>query len=345
MRNIVLAAALALLLAGCAGVEAPPKFTEPFAPISASAQNAGMARGLNVMANDPGWSDPAKARFKLRYFPMIHDAGFTTVRVVMNSFAHMDASDRLDPAWIARLDQVVGAALAAGLTVDLDEHDFMDCANDPDTCRTKLDAFWSQIAPRYKDAPNRVVFEILNEPHGKMTSALWNAQLRQTLAIIRQTNPTRNVIIGPTSWNGLEALPELDLPDDPHIIVTFHYYHPFHFTHQGTTWTGPEMRKLHDIHWGMPAEYAAINAEFDTVKAWAEAHRRPIFLGEFGAFETTPLPDRYLWTAAVARDAEAHGFSWAHWEFSGGFDVYDIRKEQWDKPVLDALIPPKTAGK
>ncbi|MDE2183934.1 MAG: glycoside hydrolase family 5 protein [Alphaproteobacteria bacterium] len=339
--------ALAAALAGCAGVqETPPAptFGEAFTPIDAVAQNAAMARGINVLAGDPGWNDPGLARFKARYFRTIRDAGFSTVRIVMNSFEHMDSSNTLDPHWVAFLDKMVEAALTAGLTVDLDEHDFMLCGNDPDNCRVKLDAFWSQIAPRYKDAPNRLIFEMLNEPHGKLTAALWNAQLKETLAIIRASNPARNVIIGPANWNGLEELPNLELPDDPHIIVTFHYYHPFHFTHQGTTWNGPEIQALHDVRWGTQADEAAMNGEFDTVKAWAAAHNRPIFLGEFGAFETAPLPDRYTWTAAVARGAEAHGFSWAYWQFDHDFVAYDIDKEQWVEPILAALIPPKAAA-
>ena len=30
----------------------------------------------------------------------------------------------------------------------------------------------------------------------------------------------------------------LDVPDDAHLIVTFHYYLPFEFTHQGAEWIG-----------------------------------------------------------------------------------------------------------
>lgn len=345
IRRLAVVAAMAAALAGCATqLEAPPKFSEPFVPIDAFAQKDAMGRGINVLSGDPGWADPAKARFKLSYFQTIRNAGFQTVRVVMNPFDHMDASNTIDPKWVARLDAVTAAALAQGLTVILDEHDFMECSDAPVLCRTKLDAFWSQIAPRYKDAPNRLIFEMLNEPHGKLTAPFWNEQLRDTLAVIRVSNPTRNVIVGPVNWNGLEELPNLDLPDDPHLIVTFHYYHPFHFTHQGTTWNGPEIRALHDIHWGTPQDYADINAEFDTVKAWGEAHHRPIFLGEFGAFEAGPVPDRYKWTDAVARAAEAHGFSWAYWQFDHDFIAYDVKGDHWVEPILHALMPPKTAA-
>jgi len=237
---------------------------------------------------------------------------------------------------------MVKAALDDGLTVILDEHDWEMCGKEPVGCRVKLNAFWSQIAPRYKDAPNRVIFEILNEPHQALTPELWNTQLRETLAIIRATNPTRNVIIGPGQYNGLEDLPMLDVPaDDQHIIVTFHYYHPLEFTHQGAQWAPPEVRNLSGVTWGSDADFALLNKEFDIVKAWSEAHHRPILLGEFGAYDKAAMEYRAKWDAAVARAAEARGFSWGYWQFDPDFCVYDFNKEAWVEPILHALIPPK----
>ena len=45
-------------------------------------------------------------------------------------------------------------------------------------------------------------------------------------------------MVGPTSWNSLADLPLLRLPADANLLVTFHYYEPFQFTHQGATWAG-----------------------------------------------------------------------------------------------------------
>lgn len=45
------------------------------------------------------------------------------------------------------------------------------------------------------------------------------------------------------------------------------------------------------------------------------------------------------WTAAVAREAEARGFSWAYWEFGAGFGVYDRDVKAWREPLLRALMP------
>src|ERR1017187_2553790 len=176
------------------------------AQIDALDQVATMRRGVNIIGYDPLWRNFAKARFHERHFQLIQQAGFQTVRVNLQAFAHMDAQNRLNPAWLKTLDWVVKNALANDLTVILDEHDFGFCGDHADTCRTKLLAFWQQIAPIYRDAPPSVVFEILNEPNGQLTDERWNALMNEALAVIRKANPTRNVIVGPAFWTNSSGL-------------------------------------------------------------------------------------------------------------------------------------------
>ncbi len=329
----------AALAGGCAEVP-PPTFSQKFEPVDAATEVTDMGRGVNVLDNDPAWTDPGNARFKPRLFQTIRRAGFSNVRIVLEAFGHMEGKDNRLPAhWLKTLDEMVGAALDAGLTVVIDEHDYNFCGKHADECGPKLDAFWAQVAPRYRDAPNRVVFEVLNEPFGEMTAERWNRQLVETLSVIRASNPARNVIVGPASWNSLDQLAALQLPaDDRHIVVTFHYYLPMTFTHQGASWV-ESTRHLSGVHWGTEAEYDAMRKDFDRVKAWSERENRPIFLGEFGAYEAAPFPDRLRWTWAAARTAEAHGFAWAYWYFDGGFTVYDIDRDRWIEPILNVLIP------
>lgn len=318
-----------------------PVVSHAFVSIDAERQNTELGRGMNVLGFDPIWRDSAKARFSPRLFKVIHDAGFRNVRIALESFAYMDEQNRLSSRWLETLDTMVKAALDSGLTVIVEENDFRFCGMDATECGKKIDAFWSQIAPRYNAMPNRVVFEILNEPHQAMTPELWNKQLRETLAIIRVTNTTRNVIIGPASWNNFSKLSSLDLPaNDRHIIATFHYYRPTRFTHQGASWN-TEAKNLSGVKWGTAAEYALLNKEFDEVKEWATTHDRPVFLGEFGTFDTAPMADRVRWTSAVARAAEARGFSWSYWQFDINFKAFDIEKDAWVRPILNALIPEK----
>jgi endoglucanase len=338
--------ALAALTIGGLWAQAPAEPAQPAAPGQAQPAAADpfvqireMGRGVNIIGYDPIWEDFAKARFKERHFARIHEGGFQTVRVNLQAFEHMDADNKLDPAWLTTLDWVVKNALANHLIVILDEHDFVPCAKDAESCRTRVLAFWRQIAPRYQDAPPSVLFEILNEPNGKVTPELWNALLKESLAIIRQTNPTRNVVIGPAFWNGIHALNTLELPaDDHHIIVTVHYYLPMEFTHQGAPWS-PLTAKLSGITWGTDADKRRVEEDFAGVQKWSKAENRPILLGEFGAYEKGDMESRVRYDSFLARTAESLGWAWTYWQFDADFIVYDMAKDNWVQPIWKALAP------
>lgn len=305
---------------------------------------ATLKRGVNVLGYDPLWRDPAQARFQTRHFRIIREGGFDFVRVVLFAFRRMDADNRLDPAWLEKIDWIVREATAAGLSVILDEHDFDACSNDPDACEPKLVAFWKQIGERYKSAPKSVLFELLNEPHAKLDAARWNAMLATLIPVVRATNPGRTLVIGPTQWNNLGQLPTLELPAaDRNILVTFHSYEPFRFTHQGAPWV-EGMRGVSGVKF-TDADAAAIKADYDKVAAWSKAADRPVLLGEFGAYDKsgTPIEERARYTAAVRREAEAHGFPWAYWQFDSDFVVWDMARDAWVEPIRAALIPDQPA--
>lgn len=330
---------LVTILAGCAS--APGTMSAAPPPLVLDQANQPFHRGVNVLGYDPYWTDAAKRRFEWRHFAEIRRAGFDFVRVNLQAFKYMDAQNRLQPQWLAKLDDVVREAQKAGLGVLLDEHDFDKCSTDVDLCRTRLSAFWQQVAPRYARAPRNVAFELLNEPHDKLNGEPWNRLFAELLGIVRQTNPNRIVVVGPSHWNSLNDLPLLRLPSDSNLLVTFHYYEPFHFTHQGATWAGEEVKHLHGIAWGSAQDRAALAADFDKVAAWAAAHHRPILLGEFGAYDKsgTPLDLRVTYIGAVRSEAERRGFAWAYWQFEGDFVVWDMPHQHWIEPILKALIP------
>jgi endoglucanase len=293
----------------------PPKFDSAFETIDPFAQTATMHRGMNVLGWDPVWQDPAQGRFQPRHFARLHDAGFDTVRVVLNAFPHMDDADRMDPVWLSTLDTMLAAALQNRLTVILDLHDVRLCAVDVETCKRAL------------------------------TAPLWNAMLLETLATIRATNPTRNVIIGPAGWSSVDQLATFELPaDDQHIIATVHYYWPMTFTHQGAHWV-TETAGLSGVTWGTAADRAKVATDFDAVKAWSDAHHRPVFLGEFGAYDRGDVVSRMRYDGTVARAAEARGFPWAYWQFDSDFTAYDMTADDWVQPILYALVPPRDQTK
>jgi endoglucanase len=307
-------------------------------PLSADAQVKAMNRGVNIVGYDPLWRDASQARFKPRHFKIIKDGGFDNVRINLYGFRPMNAKHELPASWFATLDGLVDEALKQNLHVILDEHDYEHCGKDAESCREHVLAFWAQVAEHFKNAPDKVMFEILNEPNGAL-DAHWNDLLAEALELIRKTNPTRNVLIGPPFWNNIEALGKLRLPEkDRHIILSIHYYSPHEFTHQGATWS-PEFTNLSGIHWGTPSDFARLEKDFDTAQAWAKKHDRPVYLGEFGAYDKAPAEDRPKYTAAVARAAEKRGWAWGYWQFDSNFIVYDIDKDEWNAPIRDALLP------
>jgi endoglucanase len=327
--GVLLGAALAVAAAGAAERVDP------------SVQVKRMGRGVNIIGYDPIWKSFEKARFKEKHFRLIKEAGFQTVRINLHAFSHMDPApgNRLPAAWLDTLDWAVKNALANDLMVILDLHNFTDFAKDPVGLKPRFLAFWRQIAPRYQDAPSGVVFEILNEPNGKLTPELWKEYLREALAIIRETNPTRTVIVGPPFWNGIDHLDELQLPDgDRDLVVTVHYYAPMSFTHQGAPWS-PENVHLSGVKWGTEEERRKVEQDFDRVQKWAKAHDRPILLGEFGAYDKADMDSRARYTSHLTRTAEALGWAWTYWQFDSDFVAYDIDKDAWVEPIRKALVP------
>jgi endoglucanase len=308
-------------------------------PLSAAAQVAQMKRGVNIVGYDPIWEDASKARFKPRHFKIIKDGGFDTVRINLYGFKQMDSQGVLNAKWFATLDSLVEEAVKQNLNVILDMHDYERCHQDVPRCRAQILAFWKQVSGHFKDAPSNVMFELLNEPNREMNDH-WNEVLAENLAVVRKTNPTRNVLIGPAFWNNISWLDKLKLPAaDRHIIISVHYYEPHNFTHQGATWGDPEWRNLSGVRWGNARDYAKIEQDFDGAQAWAKKEDRPVFLGEFGAYDKAPQEDRIKYTAAVARAAEKRGWAWGYWQFDSNFIVYDIDRDAWNEPIHRALVP------
>ena len=200
-------------------------------------------------------------------------------------------------------------------------------------------AFWRQVAVHYRRAPSTVAFELLNEPHGSLDAPTWNNLFGALLKVVRQSNPTRTVVVGPTHWNNLSDLPLLELPPgDRNLLVTFHYYEPFAFTHQGAPWT--DQKDKLGVSWGSDADRARLRDDFAKVAEWSRKHRRPILLGEFGAYDRsgTPIEMRIAYTEAVAREAARHGFGYSFWQFDSDFIAWDMTKDTWVEPIRKALI-------
>ena len=280
-------------------------------------------------------------RFDDRYPKMIKTVGFDSVRVPVRwSSATLDeAPYQIQPQYLARVRHVVDLNLQAGLKVVLNVHHFEELYDAPNTQRDRFLAIWKQLSNAFQGAEEGLIFEILNEPHGNLAADQWNPLMVDALAEIRKLHPQRWVIVGPDQWNSIGGLPGLELPeDDRRLIVTVHYYLPFDFTHQGASWVSPP--RPTGVKWSATeAERAAVSHDMQTVADWASQQRRPIYVGEFGAYERAEMQSCAAWTSYVRESCETRKFGWAYWELASGFGVLNKETNQWKEPLIQALLP------
>jgi endoglucanase len=330
----------ALLSAGALLAASLSALADP--PDDAFAANRRLGRGINLgnaleAPKEGDWGLMLEAD----YFRIIKQAGFASVRVPIKWSAHArtESPYEIDSNFCRRIDWVLDQAAKNDLNAIINVHHYDEIFREPETHQARLAGLWRQISKRYKERPETVYFELLNEPQGKLTDERWQEMITPLLEVIRADNPKRMIIVGPGHWNGIGSLPTLRLPErDQRLIVTFHYYSPFEFTHQGASFVkGAD--KWKGRTWTATAEQKnALRGDFDKAATWAMKANRPLFLGEFGAFSAAPQDSRATWTRAVCREAERLDFSWTYWEFASGFGAYDRRTQTWNTPLLDAMM-------
>jgi endoglucanase len=275
------------------------------------------------------------------YFPLIKNAGFTAVRIPIrfSNHAAVEAPYTIDAAFLERVDWAVNNALDQGLVVIVDMHHYLEIFEKPLEHKERFLAMWKQIAEHYQDYSPDLYFELLNEPNGQLTTGLWGQFAAETVEMIRLTNPTRPIIVGPGEWNSAVQLQFFTPPEDANLIITFHYYSPFQFTHQGAEWASGSEAWMGTKWNGSDTQRLVMRSDFNRAAMWGKEHNRPIFLGEFGAYSKADMDSRALWTDSVARTAEELGITWSYWEFCSGFGVYDSAAGRWNEAILNALIP------
>jgi len=333
IRGTSASACLLLLAFTCQAAEAPDAF----------AINQLIGRGVNIggALDTPQKEGEWGVTLQNEYFEVIKDAGFNSIRIPVRWNAH--AADQapyvVDPVFFKRIDWAIGNCLSRKLPAVVTTHHYDELYADPDGQEAKFVAIWRQIAERYKDYPDTLIFDPLMEAQGKLDAARWNALVKKLITTIRRTNPRRTIVICPATLECIGNLHRLELPkDDRNIIVSIFYYAPIEFTQQGATWL-PEAKGWLGTQWmGSEAERGRIAKDFDVAAGWAKENGRPIYLNEFGAYERADLAARARWTRCVVEEAAKRGFSMAYWEFCSSFGLYDPKTKSWRKELLDAVL-------
>lgn len=268
---------------------------------------------------------------------MMRDAGFGAIRVPVSWGVHMDADGKVYDEWMDRVEQVVGYVLDAGLYCIINVHH--DTGADEELAwlvaspegytaeKTRFEALWKQIALRFKDYDQRLLFESFNEMLDKNRSwcfASFNAGYDAELAagaykaindyaqsfvnIVRSTggnNAVRNLVVntygacnGGGDWNPhlQDPLKEMKMPSDKvedHILFQVHSY--------------PQIDDL-------GAMEREMSKMLDDLERYLVSLGGPVIVGEWGTFSENPSVENYCHYARwFVGECKRRGIGTFHW--------------------------------
>jgi aryl-phospho-beta-D-glucosidase BglC (GH1 family) len=271
-----------------------------------------------------GWNNPPARE---AYFDMYRDAGFDLVRIPVRWDQHTSYNEpfTIDAAWMQRVEQVVDWALERGLFVIINaHHDNWIKENYTNALyRARFDSIWAQVSAYFSNKPDRLMFEILNEPHG-LTKPQNDELHARVLSIIRRTNPTRIVVIQGNEWGGAQELIDMAVPEDDYLIGSFHTYDPWPFGLEGTGPFGP-------------VEIRALDEKFAAVKSWSDQQGIPVLLGEFGCHIDADYNQRMKHYRTYMDLIRKYGFIFSVWDDGGNFRVMERPALRWNE-IKDILI-------
>jgi endoglucanase len=208
-----------------------------------------------IGADETAWGNPAVTQALLSN---IKAQGFKSVRIPVSWGQHEGAAPTytIDAAYLTRVKQVVDWALADGLYVLLNMHhdSWQWVTNMPtqrDTVLNQYNATWTQLASTFKNEPNKLVLESINEQSftggsgDAQSYTLMNELNTSFFNIVRKSgglNSTRYLVLPTLYDNGdqgrLDQLATtMTTLNDPNLIATIHYYGywPFSTNIAGTT--------------------------------------------------------------------------------------------------------------
>ncbi|WP_372947164.1 cellulase family glycosylhydrolase [Mariniphaga sp.] len=288
-----------------------------------------MQKGINLgntheAPTEAGWNNPRAEEY---YFDLYQEEGFQCVRIPVrwDNYTGKTPPYKVSESWLNRIEQVTDWGLERGLYIIINaHHDDWIKQNYSEANKARFDSIWTQISTHFKDKPEKLIFEILNEPHG-LTKAQNDDMHARILSIIRKTNPTRLVIFQGHNWGGSDELLTAAIPDDDYVIGSFHSYDPYLFglEGQGT--------------WGTSYDYNQLENKFKAVSNWSLAHNIPVFLGEFGALKKCDYNSRMRHYRAYVENSYKYGFAFAAWDDGGDFRIMERQQRDWDE-VKDILL-------
>lgn len=307
--------------------------------------------------NETSWGNPETTQAMIQ---AVHAAGFNTVRIPVTWTDHIGAapSYTIDPAWMAKVEQVATWVNQAGMYAIVNTHHDADgqwiLFDDPGTNTTSLSAenqaqitteigaVWTQIATAFNGYGDHLIFECFNEPHGNVNGygggdapsrAILNAYLAACMSAIRGTagnNATRYVMVqGLGAAAAQVSIQAVVVPNgDPNVLFSVHNYFPWSFASGSTT------------TWGQASDYTDMSSMLQQVVSWLPPDEG-IVLGEWGTVSADDLDSRVAYTGAYAQDITNAGMCPIIWDDGGDFQLLNrgTNPPSWQYPtILSALM-------
>jgi endoglucanase len=332
MPRPIIAAALGLAMATAAAAQPAPRYQPAPAAkaITGPTLRLGKCVNLSNMLEAPSKTAWGRA-FRDDDIANMTAKGFTGLRLPVRFSAHADPKPpyAIDPSFMARVQHIVTLATAAKMAVILDLHHYDELFADPAAHAPRFAALWQQIAETFRDAPDNVYFELINEPHDKLDAKNLLAVLAPALAAVRASNPTRPVVIDGPDYAGYDAMLTSPFPDDAHVVPTFHFYDPANFGLDKADWLTPTVKE----RYGSPADLRQLDAALARVKAYIQRTGRVPFVGEYGAWDRRPVAERAKYYPMVSAAWASIGVQSCAWGYTNTFPLY-----QDGKGWLDAAV-------
>lgn len=292
------------------------------------------------------WNNP---KITEELLAMIKSEGFQTVRIPVTWQDHMDENGRVSEEWMDRVQEVVDMALEQELYVILNTHheEWMNLEVDrKDEILERFAFLWTQIAERFADYGDRLLFEGMNEPRLRDSEYEWKAGTEELRAMVNELNACfvdtvrstgglnaeRFLLICPYANNSIEeAMEGLEIPKG-NIIVSIHMYVPYTFC----------QKEDGMVNWDMTTEECAGYAE-DIVDTFAAMQRLwirkgiPVILTEYGARDKNNLDSRIQWLQIYKTQADKAGIPCIWWDNGSDYQLMDRENYKWVYPELTAV--------
>ncbi|MDO4484090.1 MAG: cellulase family glycosylhydrolase [Clostridia bacterium] len=283
----------------------------------------------------------------------IASLGFDHVRVPVDYNVLETEEGELIPGGMAYLVHCHEWCRAHGLNMIIDLHECYGYSFDPlkknmdrakffrdEALQARFLALWEEIALLFRDDPDHVAFEPLNEVVLFEVADDWNAVIRKYVKLIRSICPKHYIILGGVNYNSVTTVKLLEAPVDDRIVYNFHCYEPMVFTHQGAYWMDWMPRDFRIDYPKTLEEYRQVNralcddtsgaifAEnagemgpqfFENIFAPAIAHAEkydvPLYCGEYGVIDLADNRAKIRWLKDIHTAFAKYGIGHALWNY------------------------------